>query len=742
MAVRVLVVGASGLVGGGMHRALERVGAQVVGTYHSRPGPGLRPLDVRDAAATALLVAEVRPEIVVLAVEPSGGRAACEADPALAAAVHVGGTANVLAAASAAGARVAYFSADRVFDGLPEDAAADEDREPCPQSGYGRVKAEAERLLSGAATPHLIVRSSDVFGWDRASSNLAMRVWTELQAHAPLPVPEHAWVVPTMVEYLAEASTRLLEAGVRGVVHVVGRDRVPVGDFAATLARTMALDVKLIHRNGSTRSAAAGGGGRRLTSTRTSALLGTDPIDLRDAMGRFRRQWRADTHVRGGPREASAEAVELRKSILEQVRRYHALAHRREPFVPYKSRVQYAGRVFGEEEVVNLVDSALDFWLTLGPYGELFEQRMRLFYGAKDFVLVNSGSTANLTAVMSLMSKQVPEPLRPGDEVITPALTFPTTLTPLIHGGLVPVFVDCELDTYNVDPALLADAIGPRTRAIMVPHTLGNPCDMDVICELVERHGLYLVEDSCDALGSTFRGRTVGTFGDLATLSFYPAHHITLGEGGGVIVNRPGLSRIVRSVRDWGRDCWCGPGECNTCGKRFGWQMGGLPKGYDHKYIYSNFGYNFKPTDMQAAVGLAQADRIPDFAARRKANFRRLRAGLERYADRLILPRLDVRADPSWFGFPITVEAGVSRTALVQWLENANVETRQVFGGSILRQPAFQDITCRIAATLERTDRVMRDTCFIGVYPGLDEAMIDFILTVFDDFFAKAGRAA
>jgi len=360
---------------------------------------------------------------------------------------------------------------------------------------------------------------------------------------------------------------------------------------------------------------------------------------------------------------------------------------------------------------------------------------MRDWLGARDFAAVSSGSAANLAAIMALTAEQTERPLRPGDEVITPAVTFPTTLSPIVHAGLVPVFVDCEVGTYNVDPERLAGAVSPRTRAIMVPHTLGVPCDMDVIGELCRQHDLYLVEDCCDALGATWRGRKVGTFGDLATVSFFPAHHITTGEGGGVFVNTPRLSRVVRSVRDWGRDCWCAPGESNTCGTRFGWELGELPRGYDHKYIYSNLGYNFKPTDLQAAIGVAQLDRLTGFVAARRRHFERLYAALAPLEDRLILPTRDPRGEPSWFGFPITVRDGVSRARLVQWLEGANIETRQVFAGNILRQPGYRNIRHRVHGGLEQSDRIMRDTFFVGVYPGLGDDMVDFVGARVTSFF-------
>ncbi len=436
------------------------------------------------------------------------------------------------------------------------------------------------------------------------------------------------------------------------------------------------------------------------------------------------------------------EAQRLKEGIFDQIRRYYDLVHAKKSFIPGVSKVPYAGRVFGQEELVTLADSALDFWLTLGPYGDRFERRMKDFFGAQDFLLTNSGSTANLLAVMTLMSPQIKDPLVPGDEVITCAVGFPTTVAPMVHGGLIPVFVDAEVGTYNINPRLIESAISSKTRAIMIAHTLGIPCDMEVIASVVKRHHLYLIEDCCDALGGTFQSQKVGTFGDLATLSFYPAHHLTLGEGGGLIVNRARLMKTAQSIRDWGRDCWCPTGESNTCGKRFDWQLGGLPKGYDHKYIYSNIGYNFKPTDLQAAVGVAQLDRLDSFIEARRRNFDRLYEGLTPYTDFLVLPVRDPRANPSWFGFPITVQNSLSRDRLVQQLEKAGIETRGIFGGNLVRQPAFQKIPSRIPGELKVSDRIMRDTFFIGIYPGLTEEMLAYVLETFRSFFAQKPAGA
>ena len=330
------------------------------------------------------------------------------------------------------------------------------------------------------------------------------------------------------------------------------------------------------------------------------------------------------------------EAENLKVQILELVKKYYQTAHQKSGFEPGKSRINYSGRVYDDQELVNLVDSSLDFWLTAGPYGNKFESKMRDFFSSRDFLLVNSGSSANLLMVSTICSPELKsqkdtqlQPLEPGDEVITPAVTFPTTLAPIIQNRLIPVFVDCEVGTYNINPHLIEDAVGPRTKAIFIPHTVGNPCNMEIIMDVAKRHNLWVLEDSCDALGATFDGTLVGTFGQMASLSFYPAHHMTMGEGGAVIVNQASLKKTVLSLRDWGRSCWCPPGISDSCSKRFNWELGELPFGYDHKYIYSNIGYNLKVTDMQAAIGIAQKEKVEGFIEKRRHNFWRLYEGLK-----------------------------------------------------------------------------------------------------------------
>lgn len=429
--------------------------------------------------------------------------------------------------------------------------------------------------------------------------------------------------------------------------------------------------------------------------------------------------------------------ADKRSQILAQVREYCDQYHNQRTFLPGVSKVNYSGRVYAAEEMMQAVEAALDFNLTAGHQAERFERSLKRYFHARRFLLVNSGSSANLVMVSTLCSNQLERPLRDGDEVITPATTFPTTLAPLVQNRLLPVFVDCEPGTYNMDPEQVEAAIGAKTRAIFVPHTLGSPWHLARYRELATAHKLYLLEDCCDALGATYDGKPVGSIGEMASLSFYPAHQITMGEGGGVIINDKSLVRTATSMRDWGRDCWCEPGENNTCGQRFDWQLGDLPQGYDHKYIYSNIGYNLKVTEFQAAIGLAQWQRMPEFVAARRANFAYYQNAFADLSEHLELARVDPRAEPSWFGFPITVREHVERNALTAWLEAVNIETRLMFGGNILCQPAYRNIPHRIQGDLFESDRIMNKTFFIGVYPGLTEAMRDFVVERMHAFFKR-----
>lgn len=733
---KVAVIGASGLVGQALTRVLESHHYEVSGTYANRPVDGLSHLDITDAARVHDHFRRVQPQAVFLTAALTHVDY-CETHSEEAFRVNTEGAINVAREAVSCGSKLIFYSTDYVFDG--REGPYDEKDQPGPVSIYGKSKLEAEQAIQAVLKDALILRSTVIFGWERSSRNFAMQVYHELQSGKSMRVPEDQFGTPTLVDYLAEASVRLFQQATDGIVNVVGKDLLSRADFGKTLAKVFGLDASLIE---SVPTAALNQHAQRplrggLKSEKLRQLLGTEAMALEEALKRLRRHWRADAQITYVKQDRRGESARLAAEIFERTQRYYELVHKERKFVPFKTPVPYSGRVFGEEEMVSLIDSALDFWLTLGPYGDLFENKMKKFFGARDFVLVNSGSSANLVAVSAMMSPYLENPLRESDEVITPAVTFPSTLAPIVQNGLVPVFVDAEVKTYNINPRLLEQALSPRTRAIVVPHTLGNPCDLDMIGEFAREHRLFLIEDACDALGSTFRGKLVGTFGEIGTLSFFPAHHMTMGEGGGVIINRAQFARIVRSLRDWGRDCWCAPGESNTCTKRFGWQLGDLPQGYDHKYIYSHIGYNLKPTDLQAAIGVVQADRIGGFIERRRQNFWKLYRALEPYQDFVFLPERDPRSEPAWFGFPITVKSEVSKRELVQWLEAAKIETRAIFAGNILRQPGYSKIRCRVVGALEQADVIMRDSFFIGVYPGLTEEMIDFMIERLKGFFAQ-----
>jgi CDP-6-deoxy-D-xylo-4-hexulose-3-dehydrase len=423
---------------------------------------------------------------------------------------------------------------------------------------------------------------------------------------------------------------------------------------------------------------------------------------------------------------------DLRDQIRKLAAEYHRLAFRKGDFRPGEDSVPVSGMVFDADELEHLVDASLDFWLTTGRFADQFEREFPRFVGVRECSLVNSGSSANLVALSSLTSPQLGErALKPGDEVITVAAGFPTTVNPIVQNGLVPVFLDVKVPSYNIDVTHLEEAIGPRTRAIMIAHTLGNPFDLATVTAVAKRHDLWLVEDCCDAIGATYQGKKVGTFGDVATVSFYPAHQITMGEGGAVLTNSPKLRDIIESFRDWGRDCWCAPGKENTCGTRFDSQFGGLPHGYDHKYTYSHIGYNLKLTDLQAAVGVAQLTKLPKFIAKRRENFALLHSLLQDAQEYLVLPEWLPESEPSWFGYPITVKdsSPVSRSDIVKHLESKHIATRLLFGGNLLRQPAYAGVKHRVVGSLDQSDWIMRGTFWVGVYPALDSTRIEYVAT-------------
>lgn len=440
--------------------------------------------------------------------------------------------------------------------------------------------------------------------------------------------------------------------------------------------------------------------------------------------------------------QMTAEFMEkvLRELNYRETRRFYNYFHapeRNKPFRPGQIPIPYAGRVFDEKEMISLVDSALDFWLTAGRFADQFEKEFTNFLGVKHCLPTNSGSSANLLAISALTSPSLGDRcLKPGDEVITVACAFPTTVNPIIQNNLIPVFLDIELGTYNIQADKIEAALSEKTRAIFLAHTLGNPFDLDRVLKVAKKHNLWFIEDNCDALGSKYNGQYTGTFGHIATYSFYPPHHMTMGEGGALTTNDNQLKRLIESFRDWGRDCWCEPGHDDTCGKRFGWQLGTLPYGYDHKYAYSHIGYSLKVTDMQAAVGVAQFKKLSDFIEARKKNWELLYKGLKKYEDYFILPKATDHSDPSWFGFVLTVKesAPFSKNSIVNYLENNKIATRMLFAGNIVRHPSFENVKYRVYDDLKNTDFIMNNTFWIGVYPGLTEEMISFVIEKIREF--------
>ncbi|MDP2923784.1 MAG: lipopolysaccharide biosynthesis protein RfbH [Candidatus Omnitrophota bacterium] len=430
----------------------------------------------------------------------------------------------------------------------------------------------------------------------------------------------------------------------------------------------------------------------------------------------------------------------IRKKIFKLIEKLYKAKSANKKFIPGKSMINYAGRVYDSKELINLVDASLDFWLTAGRFAREFEKKLADFLGLKYCLLVNSGSSANLLAVTALTSPLLKERrLMAGDEVITTACGFPTTLNPIIQNNLTPVFIDIELGTYNINAQLIEKAISKKTKAIFIAHTLGNPSDLGAIKRIVKKYKLWFIEDNSDSLGSKYHGKYTGTFGDISTCSFYAPHHITMGEGGAVLTSNPSLKKLIVSFRDWGRDCWCNTGHDNTCGRRFSQKFGSMPFGYDHKYIYSHIGYNLKVTDLQAAIGVVQLDKLPKFIEARRKNFVFLYNYLKDYEQFLILPRWLKNANPCWFGFPILVKesAPFSRAEIVDYLEKHKIATRMLFGGNLLRQPAYKNIKYRKIGDLKNTDLVMNNLFWIGVYPGLSHSMLGYMQDTVDNFFKE-----
>ncbi len=723
--MRILIIGASGFLGNALFHDFQE-SHDVFGTYCHTKASGLLFLDITSPRVSAVLDL-VQPDVVVQpAAQPWVDF--CEQKPEESYAVNVAGAQHVIDWCAAHGKKYVFVSTDYLFDGKAgpylEDAA------PAPLNVYGKHKLLVEEYIQeklGALG--LICRTTTVYGWEKAGKNFVAKFIATLGSGNSFPVPKDQFATPTHVDDLSHAIITLVEKNASGVYHTAGPSFMSRVAFAEEIASVFSLDKTLIKgvstpdlKQPAVRPLLGG-----LTCTKIQQEFGVVFREPRVALEAMKTQQQYERHY-------------LKKSIFQQVKKFYDAVHLPKTFVSGQSPVVYAGRVYDAKELINAVDASLDFWLTLGDYDKQFCKQLTQFLGLRYALLVNSGSSANLLAMTALCSPLLGEKrLIPGDEVITLASGFPTTVNPIILNTLVPVFVDISLGTYDLSLEKVKEAYSPKTKAIFVAHTLGMPFALDAITAFAKEKGLFVIEDCCDALGSTYNGKHVGTFGDIATFSFYPAHHITMGEGGAVVTDKPLLKRILESLRDWGRDCWCAPGVSNTCGKRFGWKLGDLPEGYDHKYIYSHIGYNLKPIDIQAAIGVAQLEKLPAFVASRKRNFLLLDLNFQKYKQYLLLPQKHPLADPSWFGYLITVkpDAPFTKKELVAHLEKHKISTRELFGGNLLRQPAYKDVVHRVVGSLENTDLIMNNAFFIGVYPGLTEEHIAYVNQTVDEFFKE-----
>jgi len=743
---RILVTGVRGFVGRALARRLVGIGADVHGAARSVEGvpAGVQPVEVDlcDSGSVRRMVDAIDPEFVF----HLAARVTARPEPDL--------VPDMLAHTLSAGVHLMS-----VLTGRPNlrrlvlvsSAEAACENEP-PASPYAAAKRSLEQFAAmfraAFELPVVTLRPTMVYGPGQPRDKLLPTIVDALRHGEPIRLGSpHRTCDMLHVDDLARALCAACRPGIDGRVYAIGSgETTPLGDAARRLAAHSGLAIDV---------GDDGPSGRR---GERDLVVDIEPArrDLDWAP-----QWTLDAGLHSlatACESIDAPAAEptrgagptradrLRARILDLVSEYHgaSFGESARAFQPGKSIVSVSGKKFDASEMRRLVDASLDFWLTAGRYAERFELDFARRMGVRHALLCNSGSSANLLAVTALTSELLGDRrLKPGDEVITAAAGFPTTVNPILQNRLVPVFVDVEMGTYNASAARVAEAIGPRTRAIILAHTLGNPFDLDGIRAIARKHDLFLIEDNCDAVGSTYRGRPTGSFGDLATASFYPAHHITMGEGGCVLTDNTKLKMAVESLRDWGRACWCAPGVDDTCGKRFQWQLGDMPRGYDHKYTYSHIGYNLKLTDMQAAVGVAQLEKLDLFTVARRANWRLLRNRLARHASSLILPIREDGSEPSWFGFPITVreDADYSRLELVQFLESRKIVTRLLFGGNLIRQPAYRDAVYRVAGPLANTDRIMRQTFWIGVHPGLREDMLGYVADSFDAFMAERARA-
>jgi len=719
--MRILVTGSSGLVGKNLVEALRQE-HEVSGLSTSFSPWTDFAVDISDKKQVEEALDAFKPDVIVNCAAFSNVDG-CETDQKKARAVNVDGTGNLCQWAGKAGAKIIQISTDYVYSGDSKKAYT-EDSPVGPLNFYAKTKLLAEEEVSKVKN-HVILRTTSVYGFDPAGKNFLMQL---LEAKKKRKIPTDQVNNPTDVKLLCQYVVQVIAKDIRGTYLATGPESLDRYSFAQKIIKAFGLEPVLFEP---AKTSELGQKAKRpldlsTSSARLQKLTGIVPQNIDGSLQRIKAEM------------ASPEGIE--KIIFAQVEGYYAAKFAGRKFKVGEQFINAANKVFDADEMQNGVRAVLDGWWTEGRFALEFEKKLASFLGVKYVALTNSGSSSNLVAFSSLMSPLLKErAIKPGDEIIAVAAGFPTTVNPIIQTGCIPVFVDIDLDTLNINPALIEKAITPKTKAIMIAHSLGNPFDLDAIMAIAKKHKLWVIEDSCDALGAEWDDKKVGSIADIATFSFYPAHQMTMGEGGAIATSNPLLYRIICSVRDWGRDCWCKPGKDNTCGCRFTQQHGKLPFGFDHKYVYSHTGYNLKLTDMQVAIGLAQLKKLPRFAQARRSNKAKLLKALGKYSDYFLFQKPLAKANPCWFGFTITLKEGCpfSRIDLVKFLDSKKINTRPVFGGNLTKQPYFEHVTHRVVGEQANTDYVMNNTFWISCDPALTDEKIGYITQAFDEFVSR-----
>ena len=719
--MKILVIGGNGQLGSALMKVLKD-DFDVYGTFIDGDRSNLVHLDITDENNVKKVLNDIKPDVVINTAALTNVDQ-CEEKKEIAKKINVDGNRNLNNWCIKNNSKLVFISSYYVFEGI--NSWYSEADKVLALNVYSKTKIDSE-IITLKNSKNLVIRTSKIYSWGLDDRNFIARVINNLKENKEFITTNDQYNNPISAEDCAICIKKLIETNATGIYNVGGPDYYNNIELASVAADVFKLDKKLIIGKSTEEFNAAA-----LRPKKCGLII----KKLYDKT-RFRPKSVRQNLMEWNNMKTKEE---LEKEILDKVQEYHDVAHKNKTFFPGVTKLNYSGRVYDEKEMKAMTKSLLEFTLTYGKNAVQFEKEFAKFNDVKYAVLTNSGSSANLLAVSALCSYKIKNHLKPGDEVITPACTFPTTLNPIIQNNLVPVFLDVELGTYNMDLRNLEKAYSPKTKAVMVPHTLGNPNNMDKLTEFCKKHDLFLIEDCCDALDSTYDNKKMGTFGNVATVSFFPPHHMTMGEGGLVMMNNPMLNVVVKSIRDWGRACWCEPGKSNTCGKRFEYEIAGMK--YDHKYIYDHIGYNLKPLDLQAAMGLEQLKKVPSFTKKRKENFKILYDFFKDYEKWFILPRAEEKADPSWFAFTLTVKdtAPFEKLELVKHLEDNMIETRPLFAGNILEHPGYKNANFeyRIVGEIKNSNKILKDTFFVGVYPGIDEKRMNFMINTFKEFLTR-----